>query len=972
MALKSLFLVSFFRVIRWLARGVAMGPKRTVWALCLWLVFPSGALALGLGDIRLNSALNQTLDAEIELINATPDELAGLKAQLASRETFARYGLEYPSFLNSVSLTRTRSASGKDVLRVRSTETITEPFVNLLVEVTWGRGRLVREYTVLLDPPVYAPNAPPPSVAVPATASPTAGAIVRPAPQATGTSDTSPQSTAGAGDTYVVARGDTLSSIAARVADGASRDQMMLALFRANPDAFGGNMNELRAGAILRLPSNAEAAAISLAEARSEIQRQYSLWRGGAGAAAAGEVGGGRLRLVAPSDAPADSGGRSAAANEEIRTLRERLAQIEGELAESRRLLELKNAELAELQRRLAQAAQSGAAAAPVVTPPTEMPADSVAATRPSVDTAALPAESAAPSEPAATPADGASAPQASAAVADAAPAEPAAATEPPMRPRVRPTVERASPQRSWLDALIDNAVPIIGVLLALAAGFFGWRKWKASREEVIAPRYPVQELQTSPPAAVARATEPQEAPMVVEESGPHVRPAFTASRPATAPSVDGEPSVTLSGDTAVNLDQADPMAEADFHMAYGLYDQAADLIRGAIKREPQRLDLKLKLVEVFFVWGNKDEFLRLAREIHASGIAQGSADWEKIVIMGRQIAPEEPLFATTGDTRRVAFEGVDLDLAAGNNAVDFDPIGGKTGLESVPDLDLSTQEVPAGAGLAGDADLLDLGALEDAPVAADRSGNTTQQMAPDLAAAAEMTEVNLAAGIGDAPTVEQPQLKPVDPTVRQKVEVARRQKPTVDFGIESTAEVAIDDLGIDVGDFKDLDVPDRPDTDATSIRRVAADTPTLVAGLDEESRRMIAEAADKADTAATASLAALDGVGIDEIELTDRTAEQPAVRPNGQAAPEFDVSAATGYHRAPSVNAETLISDDLTLPPLEPVTMSEVGTKLDLARAYIDMGDPDGARNILAEVLNEGSAAQKQEAQRLIDSLPG
>ena len=126
-----------------------MGVKQWVRAMLVLSALPSSALALGLGDIRLNSPLNAPLDAEIELVNATPEELASLRVQLASRETFARYGLEWPAFLSSVTLAKAKGDAGRDVLRVRSTEVVTEPFLTLLVDANWGRGRLVREYNVI-------------------------------------------------------------------------------------------------------------------------------------------------------------------------------------------------------------------------------------------------------------------------------------------------------------------------------------------------------------------------------------------------------------------------------------------------------------------------------------------------------------------------------------------------------------------------------------------------------------------------------------------------------------------------------------------------------------------------------------------------------------------------------------------------------------------------------------------------------
>ena len=149
----------------------------------LLLCVPTFAHALGLGDIHLNSALNQPLSADIELLGATAEELTQLRASVPSRETFARYGLDRPSFLSDLTFRVGKDASGRSILAVRSTEPATEPFVTLLVEVTWLRGRLIREFTVLLDPPVFeqqASAAPP--VAAPTTgiaAGATTGSVVR-------------------------------------------------------------------------------------------------------------------------------------------------------------------------------------------------------------------------------------------------------------------------------------------------------------------------------------------------------------------------------------------------------------------------------------------------------------------------------------------------------------------------------------------------------------------------------------------------------------------------------------------------------------------------------------------------------------------------------------------------------------------------------------------------------------------------
>ena len=959
-----------------------MVAKRIFWAVCVALVAPSLSHALGLGDIRLSSALNQPLDAEIDLLNATPEELAGLQATLASRETFARYGLDYPNFLSSVALTRGKSASGRDVLKITSAETMTEPFVSLLVEVNWGRGRLVREYTVLLDPPVFAPNTPRVAdAAAPVTTSPSAGSIVRPAPSEQAPLPAAAQAS-GSQDTYAVRRGDSLSGIAQRLAGSQNTNQMMLGIYRTNPEAFEGSMNVLRAGSVLRIPDSASVQAIPGGEAAAEVRRQFASWRGQSGGAR--DSGAGRLRLVAPSEAGAGGGGATAA---EVKGLRDQLARLEGDLAQSKRLLELRNAELAALQKQLAVAQAAAGmrvtpAPAPAVVPaPEQVPPAAAATTEtpPPAQTTPAPAETAPPAAAATTETP----PPAEAAPIEAPP------VEQPMRARVRDAETAGSPGPSLLDTvsqLLSEYWYVLAGLLAVLAGLLGYRKFAERRSaNDFDDQFAQPEMsQDMPPPRAAepasrRTTAPAESRMVVEESADREQSASFgrgsddgASQTATLPgsdSLDMDPGATLSGDTGANLDSADPLAEADFHMAYGLYDQAADLVRGATVREPQRLDLKLKLVEVFFVWGNRNEFVRLAKQIHDSGEARGTGDWEKIVIMGRQIAPEEPMFSQSTDSPGIAAAGVDLDLAgSSDNRIDFDVEGGPQ--EEVVDLNLGAAS-QATEQVLGDDDFTQKATVNfDVQPLRDNQGNTTRQMAPEFELPGSDTVNRSIMEDSDAPTVEQPALRTGSPTIREKIDAAKRFTPVVDDQSSTTAEVAIDDLGLDIGEIEGLDLPD-------DAGEAAPDAPTLVAGLDSESRRMMADAAERHETGATATLAALDGAAAMNLdfEVGEKTVETPAMRTNGGRAPAidhgFDLDSETAITKGPAIG-DTMVADDLTLPPLEPVTMSEVGTKLDLARAYVDMGDPDGARNILQEVLQEGSMSQKQEAQRLLDSIPG
>jgi pilus assembly protein FimV len=941
------------------------------------LLLPGISHALGLGDVRLNSPLNAPLDAEIELVNATAEDLATLEAKLATKETFARYGLDWPPFMAGITVTRDRSANGQQVLRIRSTETVTEPFLTLLVEATWGRGRLVREYTVLLDPPVFAPNsvqaAPPAAPSVGSTAS--SGQISRPVPA---DAPAYAPVAAGGGDSYEVQRGDSLSAIARRLSasTGARTDQLMVSIFRGNTGAFEGDMNRLRAGSVLRIPSGEDIAAISPSEASGEVRRLAGAWSG-----SSGESGAGRLRLVPPSE----GSGEGAANSAEVGRLQGRVRELEDQLTESKRLLELRNTELADLQAKLAASQQQPPAQTPVEVPaptPTPQPETAPATPEPTP-------ESSAATEPAPTP----------------------PATEPAAQPKPSRAAETTTSEEggSFVDSLLEYKWPLLG-LIVLGLGGLLFAKSRSQRkaaefDDNLGRLAEQGEDRLAQPVDMLSETGRMRAPsmddipndILVEESGSHRALSETQDIPL-APSVRTDE--TISSETAVNLDQGDPLAEADFHMAYGLYDQAADLVRIAIQREPGRRDLKLKLLEVFFVWGNKEEFLRLSRELADSRGEGEAGEWDKIVIMGKQIAPEDPLFSEGQGGGPV---GVDLNLDGGNaGGVDFDPFDVSSRLDvtggGTPepvDLDLSTamrDPDSTGEGLAIPSDL-DLNS--------DRSGQTTREMTVKMTPAGS-----------EAPTVEQPALRPLDePTIREKVEGAMRRKLSSD----QTAELALDDLGLELGSLEQTDSQIGLKPIGGPARGPDANAPTMVAGLDENSQRLLAAAAARSgltsgddgqltehgasgtwflterelggdvdltkgrsvDPNSTASLAKFEmPEGDFDVSSTSRLA---AIDPNNVDFPieptqqqpvvgrgKLDLDIGNGFDVPGSA------TEELAVPDLEPVTLSEVGTKLDLARAYVDMGDPDGARNILNEVLTEGSASQKQEAQRLLESLPG
>lgn len=829
------------------------------------LLSPTALYALGLGEIRLNSALNQPFDAEIELVSAADEDLAALRASLASNDTFARYGLDRPSYLADFAFRVVRGSDGQDVLRVTSARPVTEPFVTLLVEATWPRGKLLREYTVLLDPPVFAPG---PQVAEAPVATPRstapAPAVRRmepaaPAPEPREPPERPAAVTAAAapasiepGSSYRVQRNDTLWKIASEASPGTRSDvnRAMVAIFQSNPAAFDGNINILKAGSLLSIPSAAEMSSISASAAAAEVSRQYRMWR--EGSAAAGESAeGGRLRLVTPEQGtpaastatvqPAPATGTPSA---ELQT---RVQQLEAELADARRLLEVRNAELATLQ-----------GAAPAAEPAAEAEAE-------------VPVEpgTAEPGgEPVAEPTG-----EPVAEVAPPAPVEeaPAAAAEPPAAP--------AEEGPTLLERLADYWWVLLG-LLAAALAFVLYRRSRGesgAAEEDLAEALARRETSDlrSRPAVTSKA---READILVEERRPVEVPAARAAVAAAAP----EPTRkavsiedTRSGEVPASIEAGDPLAEADFHMAYGLYDQAADLVQVAARREPRRRDLKLKLLEIFFVWGNRDRFLEVAREMNASRADAQPGEWDKILIMGKQIAPDDALFA--GAARSSG--GLDMELHGAAGGLDMD-VGADT--TSGTDLDLT-------------------------------------------ATAPEVSDETSLDFVIDEPTRGED---------------------------ESTQEVDIEDLGFEPGDLKELaDAEGGEDTFALPQQAVVEDTverPTIARRDPEPEEDLLSSTSIlKADTATLASLGSPDDTGI--IDMSGATGELPTIE-TAKLGAEAEVDFALGEEAA---------------------TMSEVGTKLDLARAYIDMGDPEGARSILEEVLREGNAAQKLEAERLVANLP-
>jgi pilus assembly protein FimV len=874
------------------------------------LLTPTAALGLGLGEIRMGSALNEPLSAEIDLVAATAEELGALEAHLASPEVFARYGLDRPQFLNSLQFSVGRGQDGRSVLLVRSQDAISEPFVSFLVDVNWPRGRLLREYTVLLDPPALlaAKDSPAPApLAAPTTAPAARPSAPLPQPSPVEAPPSPAPSAATGESSYRVARGDTLYGIAGSMAGGDRQviQRTMIAIFRANPEAFNGNINQLRAGAILRIPPSSEIGNIAAAEAASEVQSHNAAWRAAGGGAESG-----KLRLVTPPEGEA-----AAEAPDTTGRVESQIGSLEKDIAEQRRLLELRNQELADLQAKLAKARAEEEAAR------TPEPAPEAVTPEPPVEESAV------------EPAD------------DTAPAETPPVAAKPKPEAAKPKPEPAGP--SFFDTLTDNWMILLGAAGLLLLGMLGYGYIRRRREEDVDGALKGFEMPASAPIPTetmrlrALATGDKTAEMVrppvfedddedddiVVEERPIARPKTEAPRPSAGHEE------TISTEAALDLDTADPLAEADFHMAYGLYDQAVDLVRMALQNSPDRTDLKLKLAEIHFVAGDTNQFLKMARDLRKS-LGSGG-DWDRIVIMGRQLAPDEPLFAGA-----VQDAGVDLSLEGGDNLVDLDLLSAPDGDEGL-DIDLGkVAAASADNDVTGENTALEFN-LDEGPAGFSTTQEITGRESPGTV---EMPTLELPTS--ETPTIETPALRLGNQAARERA---------AGISTDSTAEMAIDDLGLDLGDLDNL-----PDTDdATAIATGAHEEVTQIAQRYEKTEVLPRDAMNDDDGTAlmpggdAGATSILPPVDFGEIDL--------------------DLGAATDEADSSPTTRDTLKTEQMPqLSQLEPVTMSEVGTKLDLARAYMDMGDPDGARNILQEVLAEGSASQKQEARRLIDTLPG
>lgn len=883
------------------------------------------ANALALGRVTVQSALGEPLRAEIDLPEISPDELASLKANVASPDTFRSHGLDYNPALVDVHVSLQKRSDGSYYLRVSSARAVNDPFIDLVLESRWASGSITRDYTMLFDPPAMraqqqplqaqttpAPQAP--SSTAPSSTAPssTAPAPLPPAAEATGTASATPSAPApasrtpaqaaapsGDGKQVTVKAGDTAGKIAAANKPATvSLDQMLVAMLRANPDAFiGGNVNRVRAGAVLQVPGEQDASAIPADEAHRTIvaqSRDFNEFRRRVAenvpqskATPAERQSSGKVTAQveekkptanAPDKLTLSKGSAAGKAGAEEKIAQKRAAQDSAE-----RVAELsKNiADLNSLGKPAATGNSTSAAngakpgipvplgtpAATTVKTPATTAAPVVAMPAP---TAAAPAVSPEPT-PAATAESAASSPVIAAAPVSAVPAS---AATPPAAKAAVPAKATAKPaplagESSFVDNLLANPLALAGagLIVLLAAGFGLYRFQQRKKTAAVDSSFLESRLQ---PDSFFGASGGQR--IDTNESG------VTGSSMVYSPS-----QLDAAGDV-------DPVAEADVYLAYGRDLQAEEILKEALRTQPQRVAIHAKLLEIYSKRRDAKAFELIATDAYRLTHGEGP-DWEKICELGHELDPGNPLYRPGGQPA----EGAVAAAAGGASAAGA--------------LGRTMHGVPAVAEPAPQPDIdLDLDFSLDDPVAgSDFSSAETQPLA--LSAASSPA----AGGFERTQGMAAPAMPALD----------------LDFGTGAAAAAA---------PVATLHAPDLV-LDANNLNSPAAPAPAAPAK-----------------------------EGMLEFDLGSLSLDLPSTKKQAVSAAASATATATAGgpdSEDPSTAAPSLLPGGHDASGGDPLA-----TKLALAQEFNAIGDPDGARTLAQEVIAEASGELKSAAQKFLAEI--
>ena len=903
--------------------------------LCLW---GSDAKALSLGRIIVQSALGEPLRAEIEIPEINAEEAASLKAGVALPEAFRAAGLEYNPAMSGLQVSLQRRADGRAFIRLSSERAINDPFVDMILEASWASGRIVRDYTMLFDPPSLrqasgaVPLAPQVGALPPAGVQPGPVAAAPPAtvaarsqpvtPKSAATASGIPKSATDGVKQLRVQPGDTASRIAAsNKPANVSLDQMLIALLRANPDAFvRGNLNRIKAGALIDVPTAQQAQATPAAEATQTViaqSRDFNEFRKKlAISAPAAEV-------AAPDRASSGSVQAKVTEKKPVATAPDKLTlskgSVEARAAEDKIARERQAAEAANRAREVARinaelsklsAASAAAGVAPGAgTAPTKAPgpapavavataaSSAVSAPKPPASVATAPAAPVsvgltAPTQPApAPPVPPAVVPVASAAAPAETPAS--AATPAPVAPPALTASARATTpapaQPGMLDSVLEHPLVPAGVvaLLALLAGLGFYRIRQRRNAGQVDSAFLESRLQPDS--------------------------FFGASGGQRIDTNDGAATGSSMVYTSSQLDAADdvdPVAEADVYLAYGRDLQAEEILKEALRSNSGRVAIHQKLLEIYAKRRDTKGFESVASQAYKVTSGEGP-EWERICDLGLSIDPTNGLYQPGGQP---AF----------------------------------------GAGASRPA------ALDDTAGASSSTSSTTQPLTPVTASAPIDLDLDLDFSLDDMPPASPP--APPPPPINPVATVSMQAvNPVATISMQaSSSESTVGMRAAPAGAMMlDLDF-----------------------GLDEPESPAI--------TAAAASKAESQDLGLPELDLPARepTREHDTVPAPVELA--FDevtgptplsVSAASPTVAAPldhGLMEFDLGSLSLDLGPagapaasIEPATPEDpLATKLALAEEFVAIGDQDGARALIEEVIAESSGEMKANAQRALSSL--
>lgn len=964
------------------SKGSNRQPRKSLLQLGIALALATTAIdspAAGLGRLNVLSSIGQPLRAEIELTAVGTEEANSLVARLAAPDAFAQANIDYGSMLNSLRFSVQRRSNGNPYVLVTSTQQINEPFLDVLVELSWGSGRLVREYTVLIDPPgtnpaqrtadvgqavqPLAPVAParaprraaPPAVASAPGASSAAVPVGRPAPAATGS---------GTGTDYTVQSGDTaLSIVRANRPDGVSLEQMLAALYRDNPQAFAGNVNRLMAGARVRIPDASTAQGLDGAEARRIVAQSsnFGSYREriaqNAAQAPTGRSGGqqasgqlttrvedtsvptearDRLQLSRPDVAskPGATGTRSgvgvpsseelAAKDRELQETKTRLALLEKNVTDLQQLLALKSQTLSDLQK----TAQPGAAASSVAPPPT--------AVTPPVAPTPVVATPVAPS--AVTP------PPAATALAPAAVETPPAATPAPapVPAKAAPTPAKVAPTSvpddSFFSGLMENSLLLVG-LVALVVLLVGYFLFTMRRRRKLAGF---------------------EDSIFVDNSVLHANSVFGTTG---GQSVDTANSGFHSNFVPVagNLpeqNEVDPVAEADVYIAYGRDAQAEEILKEALRADGSRQAVRLKLLEIYAKRGDAKTFETMASELYATAGGQGE-DWKQAAALGQTIDPHNPLYAESAASAPVSMAAPPARNPSSLGSGVGSSLGTGLGAAGLAASDFMASDVHVGTKPAGN----------EAPPASATEYMRTDPMPRNTTTATSAPSMDLDFDLGFANTGLAPlsgsgaPAPATPPAAPAPVPAAKGNG--LDFDVGAGNKPLIDPFTASAFGAGD------------PTSRTAVNLPAFRARAEQEPPARPDDGFSASDIFGSSIVAEPDGGGHDEPAPRD-----PTPTPAQARTQDFrNVVDNHQFDKTEPLDAFSNINLDLDNSNYEATSLATefsgktdvwqaMATKLDLALAYSDIGDKDGARELLEEVVRNGDQAQADRARQLIGEL--